>query len=113
MAASLTIAACRINDPTCSVSLPLAQKLAERIAKGENVTAASSLRLRRVARLRGLGSLGPDGRAGLKTRRYFNSIVTARGVPATASSLSTVPRGIQRVSFRLYVFVSSLPSCVR
>ena len=31
----LTIAACRINDPTCSVSLPLAQKLAERIAKGE------------------------------------------------------------------------------
>lgn len=31
----LTIAACRINDPSCSVSLPLAQKLAERIAKGE------------------------------------------------------------------------------
>lgn len=30
----LTLAACRINDPTCSVSLPLAQKLAERIAKG-------------------------------------------------------------------------------
>ena len=34
----LTIAACRINDPTCSVSLPLAQKLAERIAKGETLT---------------------------------------------------------------------------
>src|SRR6478752_843462 len=34
----LTIAACRINDPTCSVSLPLAQKLAERIAKGETIT---------------------------------------------------------------------------
>ena len=33
----LTIAACRINDPTCSVSLPLAQKLAERIAKGESL----------------------------------------------------------------------------
>ena len=30
----LTLAACRINDPTCSVSLPLAQKLAARIAKG-------------------------------------------------------------------------------
>jgi len=37
----LTIAACRINDPSCSVSLPLAQKLAERIAKGENITPAS------------------------------------------------------------------------
>ena len=37
----LTLAACRINDPTCSVSLPLAQKLAERIAKGETVTPAS------------------------------------------------------------------------
>lgn len=36
----LTIAACRINDPSCSVSLPLAQKLAERIAKGEKVTPA-------------------------------------------------------------------------
>lgn len=33
----LTLAACRINDPTCSVSLPLAQKLAERIAKGEKI----------------------------------------------------------------------------
>ena len=31
----LTIAACRINDPSCSVSLPLAQKLAEKISKGE------------------------------------------------------------------------------
>lgn len=30
----LTLAACRINDPSCGVSLPLAQKLAERIAKG-------------------------------------------------------------------------------
>jgi len=37
----LTIAACRINDPTCSVSLPLAQKLAERIAKGETIAPAS------------------------------------------------------------------------
>ena len=36
----LTIAACRINDPSCSISLPLAQKLAERIAKGEKVTPA-------------------------------------------------------------------------
>jgi thiol-disulfide isomerase/thioredoxin len=31
---ALTLAECRINDPSCSVSLPLAQKLAERIAKG-------------------------------------------------------------------------------
>jgi thiol-disulfide isomerase/thioredoxin len=38
----LTIAACRINDPTCSVSLPLAQKLAERIAKGEKITPAAT-----------------------------------------------------------------------
>jgi len=37
----LTIAACRINDPTCSVSLPLAQKMAERIAKGETIAPAS------------------------------------------------------------------------
>jgi thiol-disulfide isomerase/thioredoxin len=29
----LTIAECRINDPTCSVSLPLAQELAKKIAK--------------------------------------------------------------------------------
>jgi thiol-disulfide isomerase/thioredoxin len=28
----LTLAACRINDPTCSVSLPLAQKMVEKIA---------------------------------------------------------------------------------
>ena len=38
----LTLAACRINDPTCSVSLPLAQKLAERIAKGEKIAPAST-----------------------------------------------------------------------
>jgi len=31
----LTLAACRINDPSCGVSLPIAQKLVERIAKGE------------------------------------------------------------------------------
>ena len=35
----LTIAACRINDPSCSVSLPLAQKIVEKIAKGEKVSA--------------------------------------------------------------------------
>ena len=34
----LTLAACRINDPSCSISLPIAQKLAERIAKGEKIT---------------------------------------------------------------------------
>jgi hypothetical protein len=33
----LTLAACRINDPECNVSLPLAQKIAERIAKGEKL----------------------------------------------------------------------------
>ncbi|MGE3956520.1 MAG: TlpA disulfide reductase family protein [Vicinamibacterales bacterium] len=33
----LTLAACRINDPNCSVSLPLAQALVERIAKGETI----------------------------------------------------------------------------
>jgi len=38
----LTIAACRINDPTCSVSLPLAKKLAEQIAKGETITPPST-----------------------------------------------------------------------
>ena len=38
----LTLAACRINDPTCSVSLPIAQKLAERIAKGEKIAPAST-----------------------------------------------------------------------
>ena len=31
----LTLAACRINDPECSVSLPIAKKIAEQIAKGE------------------------------------------------------------------------------
>jgi thiol-disulfide isomerase/thioredoxin len=34
----LTLAACRINDPECSVSLPIAQKIAEQIAKGEKPT---------------------------------------------------------------------------
>jgi thiol-disulfide isomerase/thioredoxin len=29
----LTLAACRINDPSCGVSLPLAQALAEKVAK--------------------------------------------------------------------------------
>jgi thiol-disulfide isomerase/thioredoxin len=38
----LTLAACRINDPSCSVSLPIAQKLVERIAKGEKITPAST-----------------------------------------------------------------------
>jgi cytochrome c biogenesis protein CcmG, thiol:disulfide interchange protein DsbE len=38
----LTLAACRINDPSCGVSLPLAQKLAERIAKGEKITPAAT-----------------------------------------------------------------------
>ena len=38
----LTLAACRINDPSCSVSLPIAQKLAERIAKGEKIAPAST-----------------------------------------------------------------------
>jgi thiol-disulfide isomerase/thioredoxin len=33
----LTLAACRINDPDCGVSLPIAKKIAERIAKGEHV----------------------------------------------------------------------------
>jgi hypothetical protein len=28
----LTVAECRINDPTCSVSLPIAQKMVEKIA---------------------------------------------------------------------------------
>lgn len=36
----LTLAACRINDPSCGVSLPIAQKLVERIAKGEQVAPA-------------------------------------------------------------------------
>jgi thiol-disulfide isomerase/thioredoxin len=30
----LTVAECRINDPDCSISLPLAQKIVERIASG-------------------------------------------------------------------------------
>lgn len=30
----LTLAECRINDPSCGVSLPLARKLAEKISKG-------------------------------------------------------------------------------
>ena len=38
----LTLAACRINDPSCGISLPLAQKLADRIAKGEKLTPAST-----------------------------------------------------------------------
>ena len=38
----LTLAACRINDPSCGISLPLAQKLAERIAKGEKIAPAST-----------------------------------------------------------------------
>lgn len=38
----LTLAACRINDPSCNVSLPLAQKLAEQIAKGEKVAPAAA-----------------------------------------------------------------------
>ena len=38
----LTLAACRINDPSCSVSLPIAQKLVERIAKGEKVAPAAA-----------------------------------------------------------------------
>jgi len=38
----LTLAACRINDPSCGVSLPIAQKLVERIAKGEKVTPAAT-----------------------------------------------------------------------
>jgi hypothetical protein len=29
---TLTLAACRINDPECTISLPLAQKIADRIA---------------------------------------------------------------------------------
>jgi L-2-hydroxyglutarate oxidase LhgO len=39
----LTLAACRINDPACSVSLPIAQKLVERIAKGEKAGATVAL----------------------------------------------------------------------
>ena len=43
------------------------------------------------------------------TARYFSSTITARGEPLTASSLSIVPRGTNRASFRLNVFVSSFP----
>lgn len=38
----LTLAACRINDPECGVSLPLARTLAERIAKGEPLNTPGS-----------------------------------------------------------------------
>lgn len=38
----LTLAACRINDPSCGVSLPIAQKLVERIAKGEKAASATT-----------------------------------------------------------------------
>ena len=38
----LTLAACRINDPSCGVSLPIAQKLVERIAKGEKPAAVAT-----------------------------------------------------------------------
>jgi thiol-disulfide isomerase/thioredoxin len=31
----LTLAACRINDPACEISLPIAQKIAEQIGKGQ------------------------------------------------------------------------------
>ena len=33
----LTLAACRINDPDCSISLPIAKKIVERAAKGEKI----------------------------------------------------------------------------
>jgi thiol-disulfide isomerase/thioredoxin len=38
----LTLAACRINDPDCSVSLPIAKKIVERIAKGDKVEPATT-----------------------------------------------------------------------
>lgn len=38
----LTLAACRINDPSCGVSLPIAQKLVERIARGEKIGPTST-----------------------------------------------------------------------
>ena len=38
----LTLAACRINDPNCGVSLPIAQKLVERIARGETIEPTST-----------------------------------------------------------------------
>jgi thiol-disulfide isomerase/thioredoxin len=31
----LTLAACRINDPSCEISLPIAKKLAEKVASGQ------------------------------------------------------------------------------
>jgi cytochrome c biogenesis protein CcmG/thiol:disulfide interchange protein DsbE len=36
----LTLAACRINDSSCGVSLPIAQKIVEQLARGEQPTAA-------------------------------------------------------------------------
>jgi thiol-disulfide isomerase/thioredoxin len=36
----LTLAACRINDPECGVSLPIAKKIAEQIAAGEKPASA-------------------------------------------------------------------------
>jgi hypothetical protein len=38
----LTLAACRINDPECSVSLPIAKKIAEQIARGEKPEPAAT-----------------------------------------------------------------------
>jgi thiol-disulfide isomerase/thioredoxin len=38
----LTLAACRINDPECSISLPIAKKIAERIARGEKIEPATT-----------------------------------------------------------------------
>jgi thiol-disulfide isomerase/thioredoxin len=38
----LTLAACRINDPECSVSLPIAKKIAEQIARGEKIEPAAT-----------------------------------------------------------------------
>jgi hypothetical protein len=32
----LTVAQCRVDDPTCNVSLPLAQQLVEKITKGHS-----------------------------------------------------------------------------
>jgi hypothetical protein len=31
----LTLAQCRVDDPSCTVSLPLAQQLVEKVTKGE------------------------------------------------------------------------------
>ena len=38
----LTLAACRINDPTCSISLPLAQKIAAAASSSETTPEASN-----------------------------------------------------------------------